>query len=283
MRLVVSALIIVTFMTPTIAAAGRVGNAEAAPVATPSTAGCHNDPYGDRVDCGGAVSDTTSPMAPSISEISQGSPGQPALPPPSPVPILEGAPGGGECLTQTTNPAATTPAEVAYLNVLIKNLQVAYSACPPTPPGVAAPAVDPATLAEEFWQTIPLPVPKPAIPPGYAITGKPAYLVTDGTVSPASFVEPTPLGLLTVTAHGTYTVDWGDGSSGGPYTSESTGYPTGQIVHTYDRTGTVDVALHEAWTATWTLGAAAGTLGQLATQATIPGFAVRQIQAVIEN
>jgi hypothetical protein len=201
----------------------------------------------------------------------------------TPAPILEPATGGGLCITQTTNPAATTPAEVAYLNVLIKNLQVAYSACPPTPPGVAAPAVDPATLAEEFWQTIPLPVPKPAIPPGYAITGKPAYLVTDGTVSPASFVEPTPLGLLTVTAHGTYTVDWGDDSSGGPYTSESTGYPTGQIVHTYDRTGTVDVALHEAWTATWTLGAAAGTLGQLATQATIPGFAVRQIQAVIEN
>jgi hypothetical protein len=198
------------------------------------------------------------------------------------VPYLEPNGQGGLCLTQTTDLNAATPAEVAYVNVLIKNLQVAYAACP-APAGAAAPAVDPATLAEEFWQTIPLPVPKPTIPPGYAITGKPAYLVTDGTIAPAAFVEPTPLGLLTVTAHGTYSVDWGDGSTGGPYTSEGTGYPDGQIVHTYDQTGTVNVALHEAWTATWTLGAATGTLGQLATQATIPGFDVRQIQAVIQN
>jgi hypothetical protein len=238
--------------------------------------------FGDFVVCGGSSSLTTPATEVGAPEPGSGPSAPPAPPPPNPVPILEAAPGGGQCLTQTTNPNATTAAEVAYLNVLIKNLQVAYAACPPAA-GAAAPAVDPATLAEEFWQTIPLPVPKPTIPPGYAITGKTAYLVTDGTVAPAAFVEPTPLGLLTVTAHGTYSVDWGDGSSGGPYTSEGTGYPNGQIVHTYERTGTVRVTLRETWTATWTLGAAAGTLDQLATQGTIPGLDVRQIQAVIEN
>jgi hypothetical protein len=280
-RVLVRALLSLGVITPVIAWAGPAVAGASSPEASPA-AGCHSDPYGNRVDCGGAISLSTSPAAPAVSGISQATPAAPPPPPPNPVPILEAAPGGGQCLTQTTNPNATTAAEVAYLNVLIKNLQVAYAACPPAA-GAAAPAVDPATLAEEFWQTIPLPVPKPTIPPGYAITGKTAYLVTDGTVAPAAFVEPTPLGLLTVTAHGTYSVDWGDGSSGGPYTSEGTGYPNGQIVHTYERTGTVRVTLRETWTATWTLGAAAGTLDQLATQGTIPGLDVRQIQAVIEN
>jgi hypothetical protein len=250
--------------------------------AQPGGNNCVRSGFGTAVDCGGSTSAAEPPSPPGANPLGSSLTAAPTVAP-SPELYLEPTGDGGLCLTQTTNPDATTPAEVAYLNVLIKNLQVAYAACPPAPAGATTPAVNPATLAEEFWQTIPLPVPKPTIPPGYVITGKTAYLVTDGTVAPAAFVEPTSLGLLTVTAHGTYSVDWGDGSSGGPYTSEGTGYPNGQIVHTYERTGTVRVTLRETWTATWTLGAAAGTLDQLATQGTIPGLDVRQIQAVIEN
>jgi len=121
------------------------------------------------------------------------------------------------------------------------------------------------------------------IPPGYAITGKPAFLVTDGTVAPAPFAQQTPLGPMSIVAHGTYWVDWGDGSRGGPFPAESQGYPSGDIVHTYDDVGTVTVTVTEAWTATWRLGAAHGTLDQLHTQAVIPDFVVRQVQAVITD
>ena len=132
----------------------------------------------------------------------------------------------------------------------------------------------------------PLPVPRPSIPPGYAITGKPAYLVTGGVVRPNAYIDTTPLGPLVVHATGTYFVDWGDGTSpawSGPYQSEGLPYPDGNIAHTYDNVGTVTVTLRERWTATWSLGPEAGTLGGLATVATIADFPIRQLQAIITN
>ena len=156
------------------------------------------------------------------------------------------------------------------------------------PGAVAAPLppLDPATLAVQFWQTIPLPVPHPSIPPGYAITGKLAYLVTDGTLTPAHYQRATPLGPLTITARGSYFVDWGDGTLPtwtGPYRQEGGPYPGGQVFHTYDFTGTVNVTVREVWTATWALGPAHGALSTLHTTGTVPGFPVRQLQAVITN
>lgn len=143
--------------------------------------------------------------------------------------------------------------------------------------------VTPQQLAAQFWDTIPLPVPHPSIPPGYAITGKPAYLVTNGTLAPQAYETTTILGPLSVTAHGTYTVHWGDGTTGGPYNAEGLPYPNGNISHTYDNVGTVTVTVDEAWTATWSLAGAGGTLTQLQTEATIPNFDIRQIQAVITS
>lgn len=140
---------------------------------------------------------------------------------------------------------------------------------------------NPGVLAFQFWQTVTLPVPKPQIPPGYAITGKPVFLVTNGTLAPASFGEATPLGPLRVTAHGAYAISWGDGATSGPFSNEGLPYPNGTIRHTYDNVGVVTVTVTVSWTATWTLGGAGGTLGGLRTVATIAAFPVRQIQAVI--
>jgi hypothetical protein len=136
----------------------------------------------------------------------------------------------------------------------------------------------------QFWRTIPLPVPHPSIPPGYAITGKLAYLVTDGTVAPARYEKPTPLGALSISARGSYLVDWGDGTFPtwtGPYGEEGGPYPDGLIFHTYDNTGSVTVTLREVWTATWALGSDHGVLAALQTTATVADFSVRQLQAVI--
>ncbi len=70
----------------------------------------------------------------------------------------------------------------------------------------------PAQVAEPFVRTIPMPVPRPRIPPGHAITGLPAYLETRGTLSHRVGPEPTELGPIEVHATGAYYVDWGDGS-----------------------------------------------------------------------
>ncbi|MGH9078075.1 MAG: hypothetical protein ACRDY0_11615, partial [Acidimicrobiales bacterium] len=150
-----------------------------------------------------------------------------------------------------------------------------YGLCPP------APAPDAASLAEQFWRQIPLPVPRPTIPPGSAISGLPAYLVTNGTVSPPAYSETTVLGPLSVAASGSYSVDWGDGASSGPFASEGQPYPSGNIAHTYDVVGSYTVTVTESWIAHWQLGAASGDLAQLQTQARIPSLAVGQVQAVI--
>jgi hypothetical protein len=182
---------------------------------------------------------------------------------------------------------ALGPATPTNPTILAWLATVNYPNCAATPPGAPPPPpLNPATLAVTFWRTIPLPVPHPRVPPGYAITGKPAYLVTGGTTNPRPFVKQTPLGPLTITAHGSYTVDWGDATSPtwtGPYTTEGQPWPNGNIAHTYDNVGTVSVTLREAWTASWSLAGATGTLTGLATTASIPDFAIRQVQAVITN
>ena len=178
-------------------------------------------------------------------------------------------------------PANPTP------NITIVNwlATVHYPPCPAVK-GNAPPPLDPVTLAVQFWKTIPLPVPKPAIPPGYAITGKTSYLVTHGTTAPATYTYQTPLGPLTINATGTYDVNWGDVYQPGwqgPYAAEGQPWPNGQITHTYDYVGTYTVTVREQWTATWKLAGATGTLTGLQTTATVPNFRAVQYQAVITN
>lgn len=247
---------------------------------------CFRGRFGTTVDCGGGY---VIPPAPS-----------PARPPsvaPSPrpstsssgptIPLALYVANGpnGPCMAMgpaNPTPNATVSAWLATVH---------YPNCPTTAavrgqPAPQLPPIDPVTLAVQFWQTIPLPTPKPDIPPGYAVTGKEAYLVTNGTTSPPPFREVTPLGPLTVTAVGTYRVDWGDpGDPGwtGPYAEEGQAWPNGQITHVYENAGTDNVTVDEDWTATWQLAGAHGNLGGLHTTATINGFKVEQLQAVLTN
>lgn len=156
--------------------------------------------------------------------------------------------------------------------------------CPATP--IAPSPIDPQLLAQSFWRTIPLPIPRPTVPPGYAITGMPAYLVTNSTTAPAPYVFPTPLGQLRIDGYGEYLVDWGDPRSPGwtgPFPFEGQAWPNGKINHTYDDVGTVNIVVREVWNARWVLGGASGRLGGLATSATIPNYRIHQEEAVITN
>lgn len=174
-------------------------------------------------------------------------------------------------------------------SIIMWQQPIQFPLCPPPPATPATPSGAPqppsaAGLAVHFWRTIPLPVPRPDIPPGYAICGKEAYLVTNGTTTPAPWSEATPLGTLSVKASGSYLVNWGDGSGwSGPYPFEGEPYPDGRITHVYDVAGTYNVTVEESWTATWSLGGAAGTLGGLHTTATIDGFQARQLEPVLNS
>lgn len=168
-------------------------------------------------------------------------------------------------------------------------------ACPAPAPGVPAPtgarrataaslAVPAQQVAETYWRRVPLPVPRAAVPPGCAITGMPAYLVTRNTVAPAPYRFATPLGPLIIVAHGAYLVDWGDVHDpgwSGPYPYEGEPYPNGTISHTYDWTGTVTITVREVWTATWRLGPWSGDLSGLATAGAVHGYRVYQLQSII--
>jgi hypothetical protein len=135
-------------------------------------------------------------------------------------------------------------------------------------------------VARRYWEEIPLPRPQPRIAPGRAITGKVAYLETNG-VTRHVYTNSTLFGALEIVATGSYTVDWGDKRTSGPYAFEGKPWPDGRITHEYQEVGNYDVVVTERWTATWRLGGQSGVLRELRTTGRIDGFPVEQIQAVI--
>jgi hypothetical protein len=135
-------------------------------------------------------------------------------------------------------------------------------------------------IVARYWEQVALPAPKPVIAPGRAITGKLAYLETNGKVSQL-YTSTSVFGPMTLRAHGTYTVDWGDGTTTGPYSSEGGAWPDGKITHQYTKVGAYNVAVTENWTADWTLDGESGTLRTLRSSGSINNFPVEQIQAVI--
>lgn len=152
----------------------------------------------------------------------------------------------------------------------------------PLCPGQRLEDTDPVMYAVQFWQDVPLPDPKPFIAPGWAITGKFAYLETRGERQ-HTYTRDTPFGPLELVATGRYHVDWGDGTTSGPYDVEGRPWPDGQITHTYIDVGTYDVVVTERWSSTWRIGDDGGTLTGLRTEGRIEDFRVEQIQAVVRT
>lgn len=135
-------------------------------------------------------------------------------------------------------------------------------------------------IARRYLEQIPFPQPHPSIAPGRAITGKHAYLETNGDLV-RTYINNTVLGTLSIVAHGAYTVDWGDGQTTGPYGFEGRPWPDGRILHDYMNVGTYNVVVTERWTAEWQLANETGVIRTIQTVGTISNFPVQQIQAVV--
>ncbi len=78
---------------------------------------------------------------------------------------------------------------------------------------------------------------------------------------------------------------WGDEADpsafDGPFSKEGAPWPAGTITHTWDQAGAVTIVVQARWTAMWQLGPERGVVADLTTQATIRGFPVVALQAVI--
>lgn len=159
-----------------------------------------------------------------------------------------------------------------------------YPPCPDRPRAAGEPAPEEtrAMIAARYWERVPLPKPKPAIAPGRAITGKLAYLETRGQTG-HTYTNDTVFGPLEIVAKGSYTVNWGDGTTTGPHAFEGKAWPEGKITHEYLDIGKYDVVVTEKWTATWRLGGESGILRTLQTSGRIDDFPVEQIQAVVQR
>ncbi len=190
-------------------------------------------------------------------------------------------PDGKPCTTGVSIPVPAEKAEQekAYAREQWELLLPGAPLCPDQP---GVPAVSPRVIATSFWQNIPLPKPQPHIAPGWAITGKTAFLETHGERQ-HDYSRDTPFGGLGLTARGQYFVDWGDGETTGPYDVEGGAWPDGQITHTYINVGLYNVVVTEQWSSTWHLGGENGTLTGLETEGGIDNFRVEQIQAVVSG
>ena len=151
------------------------------------------------------------------------------------------------------------------------------------------------TPARTWLQEALLPSPHVGVLPGSAITGRPAYLHVSNAAAVVSFDEPLGDDRLSGTARMTHVrVDWGDGhSSEWQPATEARDYfgryhdgeakfarQTGTVAHTYTDTGIVNVTATVRWTADYQLGGVSGTFTDLQTSTTLPGFRIREIQAV---
>ncbi|HEV2369632.1 MAG TPA: hypothetical protein VGR90_07130 [Acidimicrobiales bacterium] len=184
-------------------------------------------------------------------------------------------------ITYVVDPTAAFEQNLANENKA-QALEANWGVCPGAqPPGAGG--VPPQQTAANYWASQgsnPLLTPAPRIQPGWAATGKTAYLETGGRTGQA-FQDPTGGGVLRIQAAGQFYVDWGDGTGRqGPFNDPGGPYPDGTITHTWTTTGTFTVQVFEFWTATWTLGGRTGQLTGLRTVGTIPNFPVKELVSV---
>jgi hypothetical protein len=147
--------------------------------------------------------------------------------------------------------------------------------------------IPPAMLRDAITRTIRDDMPRPTVevPPGYALTGMEAYLVTNHQLEYGPVTHAVDLGIavldVIVTATGVTEVDWGDGTVA-TYHTPGTPWPDGNVTHTYRDTGIVTISVTDIWQVTYrvpALGIEDTVTAPLPTR-TLDDFEVQQVQAV---
>lgn len=209
-----------------------------------------------------------------ISGLGDGGPGGGTHDPRIVYPLSQDGPGGQPCV-YLARVTLITGWDYDPPDVVLRNYLAA---------GVPwCPGFEPVTASDwvaDWWRDQVLPAPLPEIAPGRMIVGWTSYLEAHAPTTLVLASPHTPFGALRVDATATFDVDWGDGTSNGPYDVAGAAWPDGTITHVYERRGTYDVVVTQRWTATWSLGPERGTLAEAATTATIEDFAVDEVQAI---
>jgi hypothetical protein len=147
--------------------------------------------------------------------------------------------------------------------------------------------IPPAVLRDAITRTIRDDMPRPTVevPPGYALTGMEAYLVTNHQLEYGPVTHTVNLGIavldVIVTATAVTEVDWGDGTVA-TYHTPGTPWPDGSVTHTYRDSGVVSISVTDIWQVTYrvpALGIEDTVTAPLPTR-TLDDFEVQQVQAV---
>ena len=154
-----------------------------------------------------------------------------------------------------------------------------YGLCPGSKAVAGTPSA--AAAAAQVWRDgVHLDPPTMTVKPGWAITGKPAYLEIGGA---QTLSQPFPVfGYdIAIAATSTYDVDWGDGTTATGLSTQGGPWPDGEISHVYERAGTKTVTVVQRWTADWSIGPTTRgrIVNQLVTRTTL-ALEARQLQAV---
>lgn len=157
----------------------------------------------------------------------------------------------------------------------------------PNVPCPVDPADDlPAALVEDSIRAVindQLPRPTLELPPGFALAGLRTYLITDHELT-HELTTDVDLQIVrldvSITATGTSTVDWGDGTIDTYDHGADRGHPDGPINHVYTDVDTVDITVTDTWTVTYSAGPISGTFEAPLAPVTLPDIEIQERRAV---
>ncbi len=185
---------------------------------------------------------------------------------------------GQPCLASTMRSSPTPFPDRVRTDTAATNAAIVSAGHPPCP---GAASVDPVQIVLAHLSEHGPPDPDPVVPSGFGITGLEAIVVTDNTpVTWSDAVASTPFGPLDLTGRAAVDVDWGDGTTTGPFGEPGRPFPDHNIWHVYTDLAVVDVVVTYTWTIDWSFGAAAGQV-TLNRTGTVAGFEVVDVQSVV--
>lgn len=186
---------------------------------------------------------------------------------------------GGRCAYLFNRPGDPLGSEAAENELRSLRLVPAYGVCSNSPVAPRARPTPGVAAALAWERQVQLPGPSLRIAPGWALTGKTAYLEVMGPRELNREYEA--LGYpITIDATSTLDVDWGDGTVERGIRRRGGAWPEGDITHVYTDLGTYTVTVTQRWTANWRVGTQRGVIADRLVTIGSLQLEARQVQAV---